>query len=177
MKALSDTLHSVSLGPSMSLQMPHFHFFSWLSNVPLQALVTSLSVHLSMDIKVLPCPVVHSAVINIRVHISFRINIFISFGCISRSGTTRSYDQFSSVQSLSRVWLFVTPWIATCQAYLSITISQSSHKLMSTESVMPSWISSSVIPFSSCPQTLPASESFPMSQLFTWGGQSIEVSV
>ena len=38
-------------------------------------------------------------------------------------------------------------------------------------------ISSSVGPFSSCPQSLPASESFPMSQLFTWGGQSTEVSV
>ena len=38
-------------------------------------------------------------------------------------------------------------------------------------------ISSSVVPFSSCPQSLPASESFPMSQLFTWGGQSIGVSV
>ena len=37
-------------------------------------------------------------------------------------------------------------------------------------------ISSSVIPFSSCPQNLPASESFPMSQLFAWGGQSIGVS-
>ena len=37
-------------------------------------------------------------------------------------------------------------------------------------------ISSSVIPFSSCPQSLPASESFPMSQLFTWGGQSTGVS-
>ena len=37
-------------------------------------------------------------------------------------------------------------------------------------------ISSSVVPFSSCPQSLPASESFPMSQLFTWGGQSTEVS-
>ena len=37
-------------------------------------------------------------------------------------------------------------------------------------------ISSSVIPFSSCHQSLPASESFPMSQLFTWGGQSIGVS-
>ena len=36
--------------------------------------------------------------------------------------------------------------------------------------------SSSVVPFSSCPQSLPASESFPMSQLFTWGGQSIGVS-
>ena len=37
-------------------------------------------------------------------------------------------------------------------------------------------ISSSVVPFSSCPQSLPASESFPMSQLFTWGGQNIGVS-
>ena len=37
-------------------------------------------------------------------------------------------------------------------------------------------ISSSVVPFSSCPQSLPASRSFPMSQLFTWGGQSTGVS-
>ena len=37
-------------------------------------------------------------------------------------------------------------------------------------------ISSSVVPFSSCPQSLPASDSFPMSQLFAWGGQSTEVS-
>ena len=37
-------------------------------------------------------------------------------------------------------------------------------------------ISSSVVPFSSCPQSLPASESFPMSQLFAWDGQSIGVS-
>ena len=37
-------------------------------------------------------------------------------------------------------------------------------------------ISSSAIPFSSCPQSLPASGSFPMSQLFAWGGQSIGVS-
>ena len=37
-------------------------------------------------------------------------------------------------------------------------------------------ISSSVVPFYSCPQSLPASESFPMSQLFAWGGQSTRVS-
>ena len=37
-------------------------------------------------------------------------------------------------------------------------------------------ISSSVVPFSSCPQSLPASDSFPISQLFTWGGQSTGVS-
>ena len=46
--------------------------------------------------------------------------------------------QFSSVQSLSRVWLFPTPWTAACQASLSITNSWSLLKLMSTELVMPS---------------------------------------
>ena len=46
--------------------------------------------------------------------------------------------QFSSVQSLSRVWPFVTPWTAACQASLSITNSQSLLKLMSIESVMSS---------------------------------------
>ena len=47
--------------------------------------------------------------------------------------------QFSSVQSLSRVWLFVTPWTAACQASLFITNSQSLLKLISTiTSVMPS---------------------------------------
>ena len=42
------------------------------------------------------------------------------------------------VQSLSRVWLFMTPWTAARQASLSFTISRSLHKLMSIESVMPS---------------------------------------
>ena len=51
--------------------------------------------------------------------------------------------------------------------------SQSSLKLMSIESVIPSAISSSVIPFSSCLQSFPASGSFLMSQLFASGGQSI----
>ena len=46
--------------------------------------------------------------------------------------------QFSSVQSLSCVWLFATPWIAALQASLSITSSWSLPKLMSIESVMPS---------------------------------------
>ena len=46
--------------------------------------------------------------------------------------------KFSSVQLLSRVRLFVTPWIAACQASLSITNSRSSLRLMSIESVMPS---------------------------------------
>ena len=83
---------------------------------------------------------------------------------------------FGSVQSLSRVWLFVTPWTTARQASLSITSSWSLPKLMSIELVMHPTISSSVVPFSSCPQSLPASGSFPMSQLFASGGQSIGVS-
>ena len=83
--------------------------------------------------------------------------------------------QFSSVQSLSRVQLFATP--------------RSQHARPPCPSPTPgvypnscpsSWwyhpaIPSSVIPFSSCPQSLPESGSFPMSQLFSWGGQSIRV--
>ena len=47
-------------------------------------------------------------------------------------------NQISSVQSLSHVWLFVTPWTEACQASLSITNSRSLLKLMSIESVIPS---------------------------------------
>ena len=83
---------------------------------------------------------------------------------------------FSSVQLLSRVQLFLTPWNAVCQASLSITNFQSPPKLMPIESVMPSTISSSVVPFSSCPQSFPASRSFPVIQLLASGGQSIGVS-
>ena len=82
----------------------------------------------------------------------------------------------SSVQSPSQVRLYATPWIAARQASLSITNSRSSLKLMSIESVMPSSHLILCIPFSSCFQSLLASGSFPMSQLFTWGGQSIGVS-
>ena len=55
-----------------------------------------------------------------------------------RRATTKNNVKFSSVQSLSRVLLFATPWIAACQASLSITNSQSSLRLASIESVMPS---------------------------------------
>ena len=48
------------------------------------------------------------------------------------------HQRISSVQSLSHVWLFATPWIAARQASLSITNSQNSLRLMSIESVMPS---------------------------------------
>ena len=82
----------------------------------------------------------------------------------------------SSVHSLRCVWLFATPWITACWASLSITNSWSSLKLTSIKSVMPSIHLILCRPFSSCPQSLLASESFPMSQLFAWGGQSIGLS-
>ena len=73
------------------------------------------------------------------------------------------------VQSLSYVQLFVTPWAAAHQASLSFTISWSVFKLMSIESVMPSNHLILCCHFSSCPQSFPASGSFPVSQLFTSG--------
>jgi len=62
----------------------------------------------------------------------------ISFISVLQFYAYRSFVSFSSVQSLSRVQLFVTPWIAARQASLSITNSQSSPRLMSIKSVMPS---------------------------------------
>ena len=88
----------------------------------------------------------------------------------------RGLVQFSSVQSLSHIQLFANPWTTARQASLSITNSWSLPKPMSIESVMPPTISASVIPFSSCLQSFPASGSFQMSQLFASGGQSIGVS-
>ena len=76
----------------------------------------------------------------------------------------------------SAVRLCLTPWTAAHQASLSFTISLSFAKTH----VHGRWdhpaISSSVIPFSSCPQSFPASGSFPVSQLFASGDQSIGVS-
>ena len=56
----------------------------------------------------------------------------------AKTDLNKSRVQFSSVQSLSRVWLFATPWTAVHQAYLSIINSRSLLKFMSIESVMPS---------------------------------------
>ena len=83
---------------------------------------------------------------------------------------------FSSVQSLSHVWLFVTPWTAACQASLSITNSWSLLKLMSIESVMPSNHLILCCPLLLLPPIFPSAGSFSMSQFFTLGGQSIGVS-
>ena len=75
------------------------------------------------------------------------------------------------VQSLSRVRLFATPWTAARQASLSITNTWSPPNSCPLSQWCHPTISSSVVPFSSCPQSFPASRSFPMSQLFastTW---------
>ena len=80
------------------------------------------------------------------------------------------------VQLLSCVQLFVTPWTAAHQASLSFTISRRLLKLMSIESVMPSNHLILCCPFLLLPSISPASGSFPMSQLFTSGGQSIGAS-
>ena len=81
-----------------------------------------------------------------------------------------------SHQLRSRVRLFATPWIAARQASLSITNSRSSHKLTSIESVTPSSHLILCCPLLLLPPIPPASESFPMSQLFARGGQSTAVS-
>ena len=84
--------------------------------------------------------------------------------------------QYSLGQSLSHVQLFATPWTAACQASLSITNSRAySNSCPSRQWCHPT-ISSSVVPFSSCLQSFPASGSFQMSQFFESDGQSIGVS-
>ena len=85
--------------------------------------------------------------------------------------------RFSSVQSLSRVQLFVTPWTAACQASLSITKSRSLLKLMSIKSVMPSSHLILCCPLLLLPSIFPIIRVFyDESVFFTSGGQSIGVS-
>ena len=83
--------------------------------------------------------------------------------------------QFRSVQPLSCAQLFVTPWLQHARLPCpSPTPGVHANSCPSSRWYHPT-ISSSAVPFSSCPQSLPASESFPMSQLFTCGVQSIGV--
>ena len=81
-----------------------------------------------------------------------------------------------SVQLLSCIQLFVTPWTAACGR----PCPSPRPRAYSNSCPLCRWghptISSSVVPFSSCLQSFPASVSLPMSQFFTSGGQSIEVS-
>ena len=82
-----------------------------------------------------------------------------------------------SLQLLSCVWLFMTPWIAACQASLSITTpGVYSNPSPLSQRCHPA-ISSSVVPFPSRLQYFPASGSFPMSHFLALGGQSIGASI
>ena len=82
----------------------------------------------------------------------------------------------ASVQLLSHVWLFATPWTAARQTSLSITNSQSLLKLMSIESVMPSNHLILCCPLLLLPSIFPSIRSFPLSQFFASDGQSIGAS-
>ena len=89
---------------------------------------------------------------------------------------TYMQSKFSSVQLLSHVWLFATPWIAAHQASLSITNPSVYSSLYPSSQWYHPTISSSVFPFSSHLQSFPAPGYFQMSQFFTSGGQNIGVS-
>ena len=86
------------------------------------------------------------------------------------------FTYISSVQSLSRVWLFVTHE----PQHAKPPCPSPTPGVYSTSCPLSRWchptFSSSVVPFSSCPQSCPASGSFQVSQLFTSGGQSMGVS-
>ena len=86
------------------------------------------------------------------------------------------YYAFSSLQSLSCVWLFATPWTAARR----LPCPSPTPGVHPNPCPLRQWchptISSSVVPFSSSPQSFPTSGAFPVSQLFTSGGQSIGVS-
>ena len=84
--------------------------------------------------------------------------------------TLLGYTQFNSVQSLSRVLLFETPWITACQASLSITNFQSSLRFTSIESVMPS--SHLIL----CPSSPPAPNPSQHQSFFQWVNSSHEVA-
>ena len=84
--------------------------------------------------------------------------------------------QIRSNQLFSRVRLFATPWIAACQASLSITNSWSSLRRTSIESEMAIQPSHPLSSPSSPAPNPPQNQNLPMSQLFPWGGRSIGVS-
>ena len=116
--------------------------------------------------------------LNLHFQDRFRLRMQLGLSTFTAESRVRSlvrgakipHEKFSSVQSLSRVRLFATPGtdpLPTAGVYPNpCPLSRWCHPT----------ISSSIVPFSSCPQSFPASGSFQMSQLFTSGGQRIGVS-
>ena len=103
-------------------------------------------------------------------------NVFVNLLVADFISCTMLLSCIIAVQSLSNVWLFATPWTAARQASLPSL----SPGVCSDSCPLSQWcyliISSSAAPVSSCPQSFPASRSFPVSQLFASGGQSIGAS-
>ena len=96
--------------------------------------------------------------------------------CLSLSVSSCTQSGVSSVQPLNHVWLFATPWIAACQASLSITNSWSLLKLMSIKSVMPSNHLILCCLLLLLPSIFPGSRVFSNKSVLCMGGHSIGVS-
>ena len=149
------------------------YFFSYLEAVP-----CSMS---SSNCCFLTCiQVSQEAVINI-----YTLNVgapkYIKQLLIGTKGRNwQQHNQFncsvqhnSSIQLFSHVLLFATLWTAACQASISISKSQACSNSCSSSRWCYPTILSSVVPFSFCLQSFPASGYFPMSHIFTLGDQSI----
>ena len=134
--------------------------------------------------------IVNNVAVNMGLQIPFWVSIFIFFGFIPRNEIAGSYG--SSIFNFGRSFIsfsivavvvvycsgakschpFVTSWTAACQASLSFTISWSFLNSCPLSQWCHLTISSSLTPFSSCPQSFLASGSFPRSWLFSSDGQS-----
>ena len=94
------------------------------------------------------------------------------FACSSRTEKDFPFEPLSGSVQCSCIQLFVTPWTAACQA----SCPSPTPGVHPNSCLLCRWchltISSSVVPFSSCPQSFPKLGSFQMSQLFTSGGQN-----
>ena len=125
-------------------------------------------------------PILFLTFITTWLHFIFFLLLLSTFSCFpwahNKECAHESLPQssVSSVQLLSHVQLFATPWTAACQSSLSFTISQSLLKLMSIESVMPSNHFIFCCPLLLLLPIPP--RSFPVSQFFASGGQSIGAS-
>ena len=138
------------MAPTYSLELC---IYLSLSPLPLASLLSSVMCKVSSDI--------HFAFLNIYFSLGWFRSIIISQ---SVSSVTQSYPTLCDPMDCS------TPGLPVHHQLLEFT---QTHTHRVGDAIQPSH---PLVPFSSCPQSFPASVSFPMSQLVTWGGQSIGVS-